>query len=52
MRGVLFIVILVRDIESVPELQLDALKFLCVIFENSSTVHDDNQGVTALAAAP
>ena len=52
MRGVLRIVSLMKEIIFLLELQRDTTKALCILFKTTVTVHEDSQGVIAIAVAP
>ena len=52
MRDVLFFVCLTKKIWYILELQVDAPKVLCSIFEKSVTFHKNNQGEIALTVDP
>ena len=52
MRDILPFVSLTKDIEFLLKLQGDTPTILCSLFEKPVTVHEDNQGMTALTFSP
>ena len=52
MKYVLPFVSLMKEIGFVTKLQIDTLKILCRIFENQSTVYEDNKREITLSVSP